>query len=324
MGLESGGNGLGDVLAFQILSLNFIQPFSTIIVSGSHLATARSNFDRINDILDHKVDLPSEELNLEREKVRKRIYSRSGQTLSGQIELRHVTFGYDKTRDPLIKDLSLTINPKQRVVLLGKSGSGKSTLAQLVCGLIKPWEGEILFDGEELNTISRDILAQSLSYVNQDIALFEGSIRDNLSLWNPTILEQDMIAALHTACIDKQVNELPGRVDARVLPGGSNFSGGERQRIELARALTNSPSILVLDEATSALDPIVEAQIESRLRCEGYTCLVIAHRLSTVRNADQLVVLEKGQIVERGRHEELKDQKGPYSQLLSSTENSLL
>ena len=316
---------LGDILAFQILSLNFLQPITTLILSGSHLAISRASFDRINDILDHKTDTYYQNLNLEEEeKVRKEIYSQMGKTLSGHVELRHVTFGYNREKEPLIKDFSLTIKPKQRIVFLGKSGSGKSTLAQLICGLLEPWSGKILFDGKELKRIPKDILAQSLSYVNQDITLFEGSIRDNLSFWNPAVIEQNMISALHTACIDKQINELPSRLDSHVLSGGSNFSGGERQRIELARALTNSPSILVLDEATSALDPIVEAQIENRLRREGCTCLVIAHRLSTVRNADQLVVLEKGQIIEQGRHEELKDKNGPYSKLLSSTENDLL
>ena len=321
---HQGQMALGDILAFQMLSLNFLQPISTIITSGSQLATSRANFDRINDILHHQPDTFYQNPHTEKkDQIRKKINAQAERTLSGAIELRNVTFGYDRKKEPMIEGLSLTIRPKERIVFLGKSGSGKSTLAQLICGLMEPWSGDILFDGEKISLIPPDILAQSISYVNQDVALFDGTIRDNLSFWNPNFIEQDMMSALNIACIDKQINERPNRLDTLVLSGGSNFSGGERQRLELARALTNSPSILILDEATSALDPIIEAEIESRLRREGYTCIVIAHRLSTVRNADQLIVLDKGHIVEQGRHEELIAKEGYYNQLLSNEDQLL-
>ena len=319
---------LGDLLAFQALALNFITPFSTFIALGGLLSTSKAHFNRINDVINYPQDKLCQVLedtaksDTEQEdaiKVKDRLTSRlPSKKLSGHIELRNITFGHDPNAIPLFENFSLSIKPQERIALLGRSGSGKSTLAELICGLQHPWSGQILFDGEELHNIPTEIVVQSISYVSQDIFLFDGTVRENLSLWDPLIPGEDMIAALKDAHIHDEIYARPGRLDSQIVCQGGNFSGGERQRLEIARALSNRPSILILDEATSALDPIVEAKIEDNLRQRGCTCIVIAHRLSTIRGANQLILLDRGKIVERGHHQELKEQGNLYQKLLSS------
>ena len=309
---------LGELLAFQALAINFMAPFSTFIALGGMLSSAKAHFTRINDVLNH----PQDELcpfKPERQpNTRAPAHLPSGK-LSGHIEIQNITFGYDLHAPPIFKNFSLSIRPQEQIALLGQSGCGKSTLAELICGLQAPWSGKILFDGEDLHNIPSEMVAQSVSYVRQNIVLFNGTVRDNLSMWNPFISGEDMIAALKDACIHDEIHARPEGLDSRVVNSGENFSWGERQRLEIARALCNNPSILILDEATSALDPIVEMKIEDNLRKRNCTCIIVAHRLSTLRGADELILLERGKIAERGNHDQLKREGILYNQLLSSS-----
>ena len=225
-------------------------------------------------------------------------------------------FGYNAKETPLIEDFSLSIHPGQRVALVGGSGSGKSTVARLICGLLTPWSGNIRIDGVQLEDITPSRFAEIVSHVDQEITLFEASVRENVALWDPTIEERDIVRALRDAAIHDDVASRPLKYDSPVHEGGRNFSGGQRQRLEIARALVRNPAVLILDEATAALDPLTELRIDDRLRQRGCTCLIIAHRLSTIRDADEIVVMDQGRIVQRGTHDHLIAQDGAYRSLV--------
>jgi NHLM bacteriocin system ABC transporter peptidase/ATP-binding protein len=235
--------------------------------------------------------------------------------LAGHVTLENVTFGYSPLDEPLLTDFTLSVGPGRQVALVGGSGSGKSTVSRLISGLYRPWEGQIRIDGQLLADIPRAALSASVSFVDQDVFLFEGTVRDNVALWDPSIPDEAVAEALRDAALYDVIARRPGGIRCRVEQDGRNFSGGQRQRLEIARALVRGPSVLVLDEVTSALDAETEQLIMDNLRRRGCACVVIAHRLSTVRDSDEIVVLERGRIVERGRHEQLAVSGGRYAAL---------
>ncbi|GGZ84592.1 NHLP family bacteriocin export ABC transporter peptidase/permease/ATPase [Streptomyces subrutilus] len=239
--------------------------------------------------------------------------------LDGELTLNEVTFGYGPLSDPVVTALTLTVTPGSRTAIVGGSGSGKSTVGRLVTGLYEPRSGQILISGQPREEIPRTVLAASMAYVDQDVALFAGTVRDNLTLWDDTVPDEVVLAALQDAAVFDEVMSRPGGINAKVCEQGSNFSGGQRQRLELARALAARPTLLVLDEATSALDPATERTVMDNLRRRGCACLIIAHRLSAVRDADEIIVLDRGVIAERGTHDELLTAQGRYAALFDSS-----
>src|SRR5215470_2970399 len=273
---------LGSLVAFQSLAASFSEPFANLVNYFGSLQTIKGALERLEDV--YKYPLRSAPLDgAGRDDFPPK--------LAGRVELRNVSLGYSILEPPLLDNLSLAIPAGSRVALVGVSGSGKSTLGKLICGLYQPWSGEIVFDRWALENIPSQEFANSVSYVDQDIFLFEGSARDNLTLWDSTIEENDLVAAVKDAQIHHDLATRPGNYDCHVNEGGGNFSGGQRQRIEIARALVSNPSILVMDEATAALDPVTEKAIDDNMRRRGCTCIIIAHRLSTVRDCDEIVVL---------------------------------
>jgi NHLM bacteriocin system ABC transporter peptidase/ATP-binding protein len=319
LGVIHGRLTIGALVAFQLLMAALMAPVERLVGLGGQLQTVEGEMNRLDDVLRYQPD-PA--------------ISRQGSEplpaawpvrLSVRLELRHLTFGYSRLDPPLIEDFSLVLRPGSRVALVGGSGSGKSTIAKLVTGLYEPWAGEILFDGRPRGEVPRLLLVSSLAVVDQSIFLFEGSVRENLTLWDATVPQPELIAAAKDACIHDVIAARAGGYESEVQEDGVNFSGGQRQRLEIARALVGRPSLLVLDEATSALDPATESAIDQNLRRRGVTCLIVAHRLSTIRDADEIVVLHQGKVVQRGTHQALMAiEGGAYAQLVGAEEGQPL
>jgi len=303
-----GSMTLGSLVAFQSLMGSFAGPVTDLVNYIGSFQTIKGSLERLEDVYNYPTDRAGRSPTAVERVLPK---------LAGKVELSNIQFGYSILEPPLISDLSITVQPGARIALVGSSGSGKSTLGRLICGLYKPWAGEIRLDGRRLSEIPEQIFANSVAYVDQDIFLFEGTVRDNLTLWDNTVTEADLSRALRDAAIHEDIATRAGNYDCHVNEGGSNFSGGQRQRIEIARALVANPSIIVLDEATGALDPITEKAIDDSLRRRGCTCIIIAHRLSTIRDCDEIIVLQRGAIVERGTHEQLLALGGAYAKLVS-------
>lgn len=300
--------GLGSLMAFQGFLSSFSSPAASMINTAQTMQEMVTQMERVEDVMEYPEDpcFVRPELEEEYEK------------LTGKIEMEHVTFGYSRLGEPLIRDFSMSIEPGQKIAFVGSSGCGKSTLARLLSGLYHPWAGKITFDGKEISQIDRNVFTGSLSVVDQDVTLFEDSISDNITMWDEAVEQFEVILAARDARIHDDILLREGGYLHRMAENGKDFSGGQRQRIEIARALAQDPTIIILDEATSALDAKTENEVVRAISARGITTIVIAHRLSTIRDCDEIIVLDHGIVVERGTHEELYAKNGYYTRLITN------
>lgn len=300
---------VGMIMAFQGFLLSFSAPAQTLISAGQTLLEMRTRMERVEDVMEYPVDVEfaDEEAGEDIE------YGK----LSGNVELKNVTFGYSRLAEPLIRNFSLSLKPGSRVAFVGASGCGKSTLSKLISGLYKPWSGEILFDGKPIKNIDRSIFTGSLAVVDQDIILFEDTIANNIKMWDNSIEDFEMIMAARDAKLHEDIMLRDGGYNYKITEGGKDLSGGQRQRMEIARVLAQDPTIIILDEATSALDAKTEYEVVNAIKDRGITCIVVAHRLSTIRDCDEIIVLDHGEVIERGTHEELYAKGGAYAELVA-------
>ncbi|MCR4807820.1 MAG: NHLP family bacteriocin export ABC transporter peptidase/permease/ATPase subunit [Lachnospiraceae bacterium] len=301
----------GMVLAFQGFLTSFMEPVNTFITAGQNIQEMRTDMERIEDVMEYRDDPVFDGSRV--------IQDETGyDKLSGSLVLKDVTFGYSRLSDPLIENFSLNLERGHSVAFVGSSGCGKSTLAKLISGLYEPWSGEILYDGKPINTIDRSIFTGSVAVVDQDITLFEDTIANNIKMWDNSIEDFEMILAARDASLHEDIMQRDGGYNYKLSEGGRDFSGGQRQRLEIARVLAQDPTMIILDEATSALDARTEYEVIKSIKTRGITCIIIAHRLSTIRDCDEIIVMDKGKVVERGTHNELIARHGMYEQLITN------
>ena len=301
---------VGMITIFQGYMGSFLSPAMTLIGAGQTIQEMRISMERVEDVMQYPDDP-----NVKDEPIREDVdYSK----LTGQMELRHVTFGYSRLAEPLIRDFSMTLKPGSRVAFVGTSGCGKSTLSKLISGLYQPWSGEILYDGKPISAIPRGVFTSSVAVVDQDITLFEDTVANNIRMWDESIADFEVIIAARDAQIHSDILKRPGGYNGMLTEDGKDLSGGQRQRLEIARVLAQDPSVIILDEATSALDARTEYDVVRAIQRRGITCIVIAHRLSTIRDCDEIIVMNKGQVIERGTHEELFAKGGYYTELITT------
>jgi NHLM bacteriocin system ABC transporter peptidase/ATP-binding protein len=304
---------VGMLVAYQTLVTSFNRPLSSLVSFGGLIQELEGDMNRLDDVLRYPQDkqyAPKGPDTIKKADDNKNI------KLTGHVEIRNVTFGYSPLDPPLIEDFNLTIEPGQRVALVGGSGSGKSTVAKLISGLYEPWKGEVLFDGTVRTRIPRALITNSLGVVDQEIFIFGGTVTENVTMWDATLPPARVQQACRDAALEDVIETREGKYEALLEEGGKNLSGGQRQRLEIARALVGEPTMVILDEATSALDPSTESIIEESMARRGCTIIVIAHRLSTIRDSDQILVMQRGKIVQRGTHDGMKDIEGPYRDLI--------
>lgn len=301
---------VGMVMAFQGFLNAFSAPATQLISAGQTIQELRTDMERIEDVMRYPDDAVCDDTPLNEEVQ----YDK----LTGAIEMKNVTFGYSRLAEPLIRDFSMTLKQGSRVAFVGASGCGKSTLAKLISGLYQPWSGEILFDGKPQTAIDRSVFTGSLAVVDQDIILFEDTIANNIKMWDSSIEDFEMILAARDAQIHSDIMQRDGGYNYKLTEGGKDLSGGQRQRLEIARVLAQDPTIIILDEATSALDAKTEYDVVKSIKDRGITCIVVAHRLSTIRDCEEIIVLDRGVVVERGTHEELYARNGFYTKLVTS------
>ena len=300
---------MGMLTAFCSLFDSFIEPVNSLVNFAQKIQTLKASIGRVEDVQKYPEDDRYTE---------KRTVNQTYKKLNGEIELCDISFGYSMLKPALVENFSFVLNSGETIAFVGPSGCGKSTVSKIISGLYQPWGGQILFDGKPMNQLSRESLIASIATVSQNISLFTGSIRDNLTMWNTAILEEDMIAAAKDACIHDFIISCPGGYDYNLSENATNISGGQRQRLEIARALATKPSILIMDEATSALDPIVEKKVMDNIKRRGCTCVIVAHRLSAIRDCNQIVVMRNGKIIQKGTHTSLMHEDGYYKKFIQN------